>query len=214
MIQPVCLSRRSLTRQGGGELEERLGTYVLVFAAAEERGERRQKPGGISERPILIERHGEKPLAQEYDHLGSRKHSRIRWQTELEGKLANQAIAECVERGHGGVRVAVRNELIDAGLHFLRRLVGEGEGQDFRGTSAAGGDEPGDPPRDHLGLARPRSGDDEERTFAVANCPTLLWIQSFQQGLDATRRNLGRGLRLGGAAPHGYLLQQSRLTNR
>jgi len=53
-------------------------------------------------------------LAQEDHRLGARQDPYIRRQAELERVVTDQSIAESVERGDLGIRVAVGNELVDA----------------------------------------------------------------------------------------------------
>jgi CBS-domain-containing membrane protein len=64
--------------------------------------------------------------------LGARQHPHVGRQPELERELADQAVAEGVERRDRGVRVAVRDELVDAERHLLGRLVRERQGEDLR----------------------------------------------------------------------------------
>ena len=52
-------------------------------------------------------------LAQEDHDLGARQDADVRRQAELERVLADESVAEGVERRDGGVRVAVRDELVD-----------------------------------------------------------------------------------------------------
>ena len=123
--------------------------------------------------------------------------------------LADHPVAEGVEGRDDGVRVAVRDEPIDPGLHLLGGLVGEGEGQDLRGLGAPGGDQPGDPPGDDLGLAGAGAGDDEERTLAVGDRALLVGVEAGEQRVDAGRRRPPRRLPVDGdvVAPDGDLLE-------
>jgi hypothetical protein len=70
-------------------------------------------------------------LPQEDHHLGSRQHPDIGRQAELQRVLADEAVAERMERGDRGVRVAVRHELVDPNGHLLGGLVREREGEDL-----------------------------------------------------------------------------------
>ena len=81
---------------------------VLVLAAAEQGGQRRQEPGGIAERPVGVELELEEVLAKEDHDLRTGQHPDVRGQPELQGVVADQAVAERVERGDRGVRVAIR----------------------------------------------------------------------------------------------------------
>src|SRR5207249_8854518 len=79
---------------------------------------------------------------------------------DLERVLAQDPIAEGVERRDLDVGVAVRHERVDALLHLGGGLVGEGEREDLVRPGPARGDEPGDTSRDEIGRAscRERAG--------------------------------------------------------
>ena len=78
---------------------------VLVLAAAEQRRQRRQEPGRVAERPVDVEVELEQVLAQEDDDLGAGQHAEIGRQPELEGVLADEPVAERVERARSRVSV-------------------------------------------------------------------------------------------------------------
>ena len=124
-------------------------------------------------------------LAQEDHRLRPRQHPHVRRQPELERELADDPVAERVERGDGAVRVAVRHQLVDAELHLVRGLVGERQGQDLGRFRAPRGDQPGDPTGDDLGLAGPGPGDDEEGPLAVGDGAALLQVEPAQERLEA-----------------------------
>ena len=157
---------------------------VLVLAAAEQRRERGQEAGRVAERPVDVEVELEQVLAQEDDDLGTGQHPQVGRQPELERVVADQAVAEGVERGDRGVRVAVRHELVDADRHLLGRLVGEREREDLGRLGTPRGDQPGDPAGDDLGLAGPGAGDDEERAAAMRHRPQLVGVESAEQRLE------------------------------
>ena len=80
----------------------------------------------------------EQVLAQEDDHLGPGQDADVGRQAELERVLADQAVAEGVERRDRRVRVAVGHELVDPDGHLLGGLVREGQGQDLATAARAG----------------------------------------------------------------------------
>ena len=170
---------------------------VLVLAAAEQRGERGQEAGRVTERAVRVQLELEQVLAEEDHHLRSRQDANVRRQAELEGVLADEAVTKRVERGDGRIGVAVRHQLVDPDGHLLRGLVRERESEDLGRASAARGDQPGDPPGDDLRLAGARPGDHEERAVAVGDRPQLVRVQTGEQDL---RTGIGRGRRL---AVHG-----------
>ena len=167
---------------------------VLVLAAAEQRRERRQEARRVAERPVSVELEFEQVLAQEDDDLRPGQDAQIRRQAEFEGVLADDPVAERMERADRGVRVAIRDELVDADRHLLGRLVREGQGEDLGRLRPTGRDEPGDAARDDLGLAGACAGHHEERPGAVGHGAELVRIESAEQRLE-TRRRLGRGRR-------------------
>ena len=137
--------RRPARRPGRGALDGRrldgqpLGVVgvggradVLVLAAAEQGRQRGQEAGRVAERPVVVEVELVEVLAQEDDRLGPGQDAQVRGQAELQGELADERVAEGVERRDPAVRVAVRDELVDAHRHLVGRLVGEGQGQDLR----------------------------------------------------------------------------------
>ena len=118
-----------LSRQAGRVRRERGRRHVLVLQPREEGREGGEEPGRVPERAILVEVQPEEPLGQEDHRLGPRQDPRLRREAELQGVLADHAVAEGVERRDDGVRVAVRDEPIDPGLHLVGCLVGEGRGR-------------------------------------------------------------------------------------
>ena len=113
------------------------GGDVLVLATAEQRCEGTQEAGRVTERPVLVELELVQVLAQEDDDLGARQDADIGRQAELERVLADEPVAERVERRDRGIRVAVRDELVDAHGHLGSRLVREGQRQDLRRLGAS-----------------------------------------------------------------------------
>ena len=121
-----------------GVREERLGRDVLVLGPREQRRERVEELRRVAQRPVLVELQLEHVLAQEHDGLRTRQHPHVRRQPQLQRELPDQPVAERVERGDRGVRVAVRDQLVHADLHLVRGLVRERERQDLRRAAPAG----------------------------------------------------------------------------
>ena len=63
--------RGRLGREALGERQVGAGRDVLVLAPAEERRQRREEPGRVAERAVLVELELEEVLAQEDDHFGA-----------------------------------------------------------------------------------------------------------------------------------------------
>ena len=148
---PTSVFRQGLGRIGLGRVGRRLGQSdrlspepgcvpgegrwrdVLVLAPAEQRHQRGQEAVRIAERPVGVEVELEQVLPQEDDGLGAGQHPNVGRQSELERVLADQPIAERMEREDRRVRVAVRDQSVDADRHLVGGLVREGERQDLRG---------------------------------------------------------------------------------
>ena len=69
------------------------------------------------------------------------------------------------------------NLAIDSFLHFLRRLIGKGDGEDLRRSHAVLSDEIGDALRDDSCLAGPGPRDDEERSFLMRDGLFLFFVE-------------------------------------
>src|SRR2546426_275965 len=176
-----------------------LGRDVLVLAAADERDERLEVSRGIAERPVVRERQLEEPVAEEDGLLGAVQHAEVGRETDLERVLAQDAIAEGVERRDLDVGVAVGHERVDALLHLGGGLVGEGEREDLVRPGPARGDEPGDTSRDDGGLAGSGAGDDQQGPGVVGDGPPLRLVEPLE---DAVSRHARSAL---------YLTQTKRL---
>ena len=165
---------------------------VLVLAAAEEPGERREEPRGIAERAVAVQFEVEQVFAQEDHGLRARQHAHVRGQPQFERELADDAIPEGMEGGDRAVRVAVRHELIDAQLHLVRGLVREREGENLRWLRAMRRDQPRDAAGDDLRLARPGAGDHEHRALAVRDGAPLFHVEPAEERIHAGRRGWRR----------------------
>ncbi len=163
------------------------GRDVLVLAAAEQGREGGEESGRVAERPIRIELELEQVLAQEDDDLRPGQDAQVGRQPELQRVLADEPVAERVERRDRGVRVAVRNELVDADRHLVGGLVRERQGEDLRRLRPMRRDEPGDPPGDDLGLAGPRARDHEQRPVAVRDRAQLVRVEPAEERLQPGR---------------------------
>ncbi len=193
----------------------RRGRDVFVLAAAEERRQRPEKARWVAERPVGVQVEREEVLAQEDDDLRPGQHPDVRRQPQLEGVFADDPVAERVEGPDCRIGVAVRDQLVDPELHLRRGLLREGEGKDLRRLRASSRDEPGDPARDDLRLARPGTRDDEERPVAVCDRAELFRVQAAEQRIEPGRRVPAEWLR-GGAdepIPDGHLLEWDRLAH-
>ncbi len=87
---------------------------------------------------------------------------------------------EGADPGHALDHLA--HHLADAFFHFARRLVGEGDGEDFRGPRAAEAQDVGDPGRQHPGLAGAGAGKHQHRPVERLHGFPLLGIEAGKIG--------------------------------
>ncbi len=113
-------------------------------------------------------------------------------QTEGLGLRREHAQAEAVERGdHELLRARLADEARHALLHFLRSLVGEGDGQDRSGQDPAI-EEPRDPRGDDARLARAGARENEEGTgivldgFPLRGVERMHRLANYAGGEDAS----------------------------
>ena len=90
---------------------------------------------------------------------------------------AQQPRAEGVKRRDPHAGDLGAEERLDARPHLLRRLVGEGDREDFVGLRVAVADEVGDAAGDDARLARPRAGEDEQRAVQVQDRLALFGVE-------------------------------------
>ena len=94
------------------------------------------------------------------------------------------------------------DDVADAVLHLARRLVGEGDGEDFARPGAAEAENMGDAHGEHAGLAGAGAGQHQHRAVERLHRLPLLGIEPGEIGRAAARRGAGargnaagRGLR-------------------
>ena len=81
-------------------------------------------------------------------------------------------------------RVAPAEQQLDALAHLLRGLVGERDREDLARPGAFGSHEPGDPVREHAGLARAGAGEDQQRALAVRDRLALRLVEPGEERVD------------------------------
>ncbi len=91
--------------------------------------------------------------------------------------------AEAVEGAHPERFARHAHELLHALAHLLRRLVGEGDGEDRGRVDALFLDQPRDAPRDDRRLARPRARQDQQWPRRVRDGFALGCVQATQKGM-------------------------------
>ena len=96
---------------------------------------------------------------------------------------AQDAHARRVERHHPHGPGPRAHQGGHARCHLAGRLVGEGDGQDLLRRHVARREQVGDPVRQHPGLARARTRDDEQRPALVYHGGALLRIESVEESV-------------------------------
>src|SRR5262249_55134342 len=139
--------------------------------------------GRVAERAVVHQRELEQAIAEEDDLLRPVEYPEVGLKAHLERLLAEDSIAERVERRDLDVGVPVLHQRVDALLHFGSSLVGEGEGEDLFGARLLLGDEPGDPPRDEGVLAGPGPGHDQGGAGVGGDGLALLVVQAVEDAL-------------------------------
>ena len=126
------------------------------------------------------------------------QHGEIGFELHQFGMKAQDAAADGVEGAepwHAFDRLA--EHMAEAFLHFPRRLVGEGDGEDFVGPRASRGQNVRDARGEHTGLAGARTGQHQHRTVQRFHGVALLGIERGQilwsGGRAGTRSNAASG---------------------
>ena len=104
-----------------------------------------------------------------------------RLEAQLVDLLAQDPHAGRVEGADPHDPRALADQRLDALLHLGGGLVGEGDRQDRARVRLAHGDQPGDPPGEHPGLARPGAGHHEQRGAVVHDRRALRLVEPLEQ---------------------------------
>ena len=102
----------------------------------------------------------------------------------------------------------------DALAHLPGGLVGEGDGEDLERTGLAGGDQVGDPGREHAGLAGAGAGEHENGPFGRLHGGALLRVQAGQVGGLRRNRRSGAGAQGSGRRLVGKIVLADRVLDR
>ena len=113
---------------------------------------------------------------------------------ELVDLLAQDPHAGGVERRDPHDPGALADERLDPLLHLGRGLVRERDREDRAGVRLALGDQPGDPPGQHPGLARTRAGDDQQRRALVDDGGALGLVEALEELVAGGAAARGAGL--------------------
>ena len=172
---------------------------------------------GVGQRPVVVKRQPFDGAAEQDGGLCAADDAWLAGQSELEGMVADEAIAEGVEGQDVRAGLPVRNQHVHPRLHLLCRALGEGQGEDLLRARSLGGDQPGDPAGHHVRLPGAGSGQDEQWSVAMGHCLSLLAIQAAEElghDVEIDRRAGWRGCsvssRDGTGAGHAAILSPRR----
>ena len=98
-----------------------------------------------------------------------------------------------VEGAHPHVARPLAHKVLDAAPHLLGRLVGEGDREEAVRPDLVGGDQVGDPGRQHPGLAAPGPREDKEGAVLVHDGFPLGRVEAVQQGVGVGRGGIAGG---------------------
>ena len=135
--------------------------------------------------PLGVEAQVADDVARQPDGVGlvvDREAARV---AQLVGVAPQDAHAGGVERRHPHLLRHGPDEGADAVLHLVGGLVGERDRQDLEGADPLLLDEVGDAMGEDPGLARPGTGDDEQRPLGVGDRVGLHWVEPGQQVVPA-----------------------------
>ena len=199
--QPHRVGQQIVEVHGAGPLEPSLVLPVDVGQLALEDDPRPRRVRLDVEALVLgradrgVHRPGREALGVEVevaDHITGQPHGiglvvdgERRRVAEQLAVAAQDADAGRVEGGHPHLLGHRAHQGGHAVLHLVGGLVGERDGQDLERRDAPLADEEGDAVGEHPGLARPRSGDDQQRPLVVRDRLGLDRVQPVEEVVGA-----------------------------
>ena len=163
----------------GARLRRRhlLGREPAVLPAVDQHGQHARRPA------LLVDVLGFEQLLEQPDLVVDVEDGEIGLEPDQLGMAAQDFHADRMEGAeprHALDHVA--DDLADAVLHLARRLVGEGDGEDFARPGAAGGEDVGDAHGEHARLAGAGAGQHQHRAVERLDREPLLGIEPGEIG--------------------------------
>ena len=173
--------------EGGGFARRHLlGGEAAVLPAVDQHGEHARRPA------LLVDVLGRQKLLEQPDLVVDVEDGEIAFQPDHLGVAAQNFYADRVEGAEPRHALDdVADDVADAALHLARRLVGEGDGEDFARPGAAGGQNVGDAHGEHAGLSGAGAGQHQHRAVERLDREPLLGIEAGEVGRAAARRGAG-----------------------
>jgi hypothetical protein len=200
-LQPLLIARIELAAFAVGEHRGFAGRHLRgaqpsVLPAVDQAGEHPRRPA------LVVDALGLQELLQEPDLIVDIEHGEIGFQLHQFGMGAQDAAADRMKRAeprHAFHRLA--QHLAEAQLHLARRLVGEGDGEDFAGPGPPGAQDVGDAAGQHAGFAGAGTRQDQHRPLQRLHRLALLGIEAGE-----ILRGRGRAGARGDAAGRGLVI--------
>jgi len=191
LIGRVQLAAAAVAEHPGFARRHLLWRQATIFPAVDQAGQHSRRPA------LVVDIIGLQQLLQQPDLVVDIEHGEIGFQLHQLGMAAQDAPAdrmEGAEPGHALDRLA--QHLAEPKLHLARRLVGEGDRENFAGTGAALAQDVGDPAGQHPGLAGAGARQYQDRAVQRFHRRALLGIEAGKVGRagsgPGTRSNTAR----------------------
>ena len=175
LIQRVKLARFAVGEGEALALRHALGHEPSVLPAVDHRRQQPRRPA------LLVDILGVEQLLQQPDLVVGVEHGEGRLEIDQLGMAAHDLDADGVEGAeprHAFDHAA--DQLADAGLHLARRLVGEGDGEDFPGPRPAQAQNMGDAGGEHARLAGAGPGQHQQRAVQRLDRLALLGVERVE----------------------------------
>ena len=179
-FQPLAVGEH-----GGFARRHLLGREPAVLPAVDQHRQHARRPA------LLVDVLGFQKLLEQPDLVVDVENGEVGFQPDQLGVAAQNLHADRMEGAeprHALDHVA--DDVADAVLHLARRLVGEGDGEDFARPGAADGEDVGDAHGEHAGLAGAGAGQHQHRAVERLDRQPLLGIEPGE-----IRRRRRRGAR-------------------
>jgi hypothetical protein len=157
---------------GGFAGRHLLGGEAAILPAVDQHGQNAPRPA------LLVDVLGFEQLLEQPDLVVDVQNGEVGFEPDHLGMPAQDFYADGMEGAeprHALDHAA--DNVADAGFHFARRLVGEGDGQNLAGPGAAGGEDVGDAHGEHAGLAGAGAGQHQHRAVERLDREPLLRIE-------------------------------------
>ena len=186
--RPVELQPLAVGEGGGLAGRHLLGRQPAVFPAVDQAGEHARRPA------FLVDALGLQNLLQQPDLIIDVQNGEVGLEPDQFGVAAQNLHADRMERAEPGHALDhLADNLADAVLHLARRLVGEGDGENFARPGAPEAEDVGDAHGQHAGLAGAGAGQHQDRAVERLDRLPLFGIKPGQIGRRRRSRERPRG---------------------